>query len=222
MVNAGREKSHWIHVTQSLPCSLVLLLWRKREAIKNVIVRTPLSLPALLWQTQQRGTEIFSAARYCLLCRTTAKGSLFETPVGTWNKPLCCIAFITDETPSFLTVSYCQLPELVMRFMCITFNDILNPLFSSWIIWDLLLISANFRFILGVVLCVISQQISWTGGFHCVGAHKLWKPAIHQTGVTVGGEVTKMPCSFHPLTPSALAATLWHAKGEKLCSCSQH
>lgn len=53
-------------------------------------------------------------------------------------------------------------------------------------------------------------------GFHHAGAHKLWKPTGHQAGVTAGGEVTKMPRSFHPSTPPALAATLRHVEGERL------
>jgi len=59
------------------------------------------------------------------------------------------------------------------------------------------------------------------GVFHSAGEHKLWKLASRQTGVTVGGEVIKMPCSFPHLTPSALATTLRHVKGERLCNCSQ-
>lgn len=72
----------------------------------------------------------------------------------------------------------------------------------------------------GGSVCNVSTD-SLDGWFHGVGAHKLWKPASHQTGVTVGGEVKKMPCSFHPLTPSALAGALRHGKGERLCNFSQ-
>lgn len=142
--------------------------------------------------------------------------------MGTWNKPFCCVTFTTEETLSFLDVSHCHLPELVMRFMYVTLNDILNPVFSSWIIWDLLLISANFRFILGVFLCVICQQIAWMGGFCCVGVHKLWKPASHQAGVTAGGGVTKMPAPLSTICFSSHFVTCERGEAVQLLPALAH
>lgn len=168
MVNIGHKKYHCFRV-HLWTFSFASVGW-KRGYLKMCWWGELLNKMFFLQQTQQRRTEVFPAACYWLLCWTTAYDCV-ETPVETWDKPSCCVAFVTGESPSFLAASPCQLPELVMRSMWVTFNGILDCIFSSWIIWDLLLISANFQvYFGGGSVCNFSTD-RWHGWFFTVLVH---------------------------------------------------